>query len=1782
MEKLIAPQEEFDRMQEVEDNLTLEEIDATKYEGSKLRQFQYGLDKSSWFIGDLHRKATAAIKGIDVKELQREENARLARRYDDLPLRSKKSMLAKVGEGTGEILDLSYAVPGLGGIGATAKTASFAAKAFGRAKQGAAIGSLVAADEALNASINNREIGANEVALYFSLGAIPAYILGPTRKAVKDLPSDETPTVPPKQSVDADDEALDNLEALPEGSEASRPETIEFQDGTKKDLEPINSSEVTPDEAATIRQFFEQADAEDSPLVAALYNIPVFGKRIKEARAAKQDFNELKERVAALITNEDAVRASTSQIDELEELAKMDEALRNLEDDVWFVPKQEFTSKNTVVNYNKFPALITKLRKDGTFKEGDRVLDIGGGAGKDGGATKAETVYTEEGVEYLVYDPFNRTAEHNIEVAGKVKGGQVDGVINANVLNTIKEESNQSLVIKQAHDALKDGKQAFFSVYAGVKGKAPGPSSKKDPTSWQNNKPLEDYMPLIESVFGKGNVQRKGNTIIATKDSTFIPDNISTIIDDSVPTNVINGREVFKNPKGTSYKRGDKTNPVGKIIGNQIYFHKNYIEQMPKTLQNLYNKAIKELPEDASFNTLMYEKAQKGKPARIRFDEAPDFDTATEPRVGKTWSYTAKGGMKKGKASNSIWHHKWMWVGEDYTGFNVDESYNWSKTWTSTLNASPKSQPAAWTKQLEDAGISFPGVDEIETPTISASSVTLNTTAPIKKDHPRVLKYIENNYPEALEAAAEADKTIDDLVKEYHEAGDSLTNGYLNIIEGLDSDNILNGNTFARAITRPLIGAATGYSIGVTNNFITEDDSVSPAVFALLGAASGQLSKKIINSDMSTASKEISLQGIKDLQRRNLWANVNLAFAGSHSSAMKVLGGVVNDFNKQLFAQKGFNLKGTAAPSVEETVSNVIQQHWLAIDKATIAHQLNGEDMLPLRMLATDYANGFIFKKDLKNKVKQGELSATQMQQVISYGDWAKKYSNDYFTDAIDNAGLEGKKLLNYGLSHIYDVDEILKNPELAKQAFTKAYLKQGVTAKTGMSAEEVARAKADTIVENFATYGKPSAGNNKSWEVGSKADYTDPDLVMVDLAANVERDRTFKAPGARKEIKDFLVRDPAVLLKKYVENNTDKIEFSRRFGSKGEGITSIKRAIVAEYDPLIKVATEANDYNKVDFLKKQRNRKIKAIHDSVDLFFGKLHAADEYSNNTIVNNFYSIVSTMANLTFLPKATISSLGDIIQPFQNSGAFSAIKGLGRAIKTDREKDFASLSGFDTRDITVEELRQYFTIDKPHSRTQRYTRKVNEKFFKTIGLTQLTTFARRYAYNAGIEDAFNLSKKISKKPSSSLISQAEQYKMTADMAKYLSGFDNVDAAFADPSGKELLNRMGIRAADRDALIPQLSNRRAFAQSRNPHIKSLAQFMSWAMAKTSQLNALVKRIEDGDTALAVRALGTLVLYDGILTFRDFLNDPTMESESNKDYDSFAEKMVSSEQFARVVPYSGNVNWLVDKTSRLWSGASYRQSLDSISPVYAWLGEMATGTTYAAQNLAEGDFEGAAHQYIIRAPFGKEAKALAEGMDWEFTEDRPSGRAEGGLIKSRLQKAQGGRSDHPSMFRLDGTRKDEHGFLGPMTNSRGEIMTEFSTTIEMDGKKFLIPTLVPGQTEEALEYMRNMEGGQGFNTKIPIEKQIVDTAAKHAMPFIKAGLSPFYKHGEEKVKVKKDKGGLALVPNAPVEPDERIDKMTGRPYSEQAGGAFIDIEDRQGLVVSALGKKLQGQASV
>mgnify|MGYP001457449761 CR=1 FL=1 len=63
--------------------------------------------------------------------------------------------------------------------------------------------------------------------------------------------------------------------------------------------------------------------------------------------------------------------------------------------------------------------------------------------------------------------------------------------------------------------------------------------------------------------------------------------------------------------------------------------------------------------------------------------------------------------------SNQIFHHKWMWVGDDYKGFDVGKEYNWSKQWTSKVdNFSGIGKKENWDRILEEKGLEVEGYRE--------------------------------------------------------------------------------------------------------------------------------------------------------------------------------------------------------------------------------------------------------------------------------------------------------------------------------------------------------------------------------------------------------------------------------------------------------------------------------------------------------------------------------------------------------------------------------------------------------------------------------------------------------------------------------------------------------------------------------------------------------------------------------------------------------------------------------------------------------------------------------------------------------------------------------------------------------------------------------------------------------------------------------------------------------------------------------------------------------------
>lgn len=156
----------------------------------------------------------------------------------------------------------------------------------------------------------------------------------------------------------------------------------------------------------------------------------------------------------------------------------------------------------------------------------------------------------------------------------------------------------------------------------------------------------------------------------------------------------------LKTLKGSIIKRSNKYG-VGKEIGGQIYFHKNYVGRICPELYDIAVKMLKQGYPDFEFNCLMYDKK---KPNVLRFDSALDFDTAREPSPGQMISVDTSTRTLTKLSSKQIWHHKWLWVMDDYKGFDVQASYEWSKTWLEKISH-PSGYPEKWKAELKSVGL---------------------------------------------------------------------------------------------------------------------------------------------------------------------------------------------------------------------------------------------------------------------------------------------------------------------------------------------------------------------------------------------------------------------------------------------------------------------------------------------------------------------------------------------------------------------------------------------------------------------------------------------------------------------------------------------------------------------------------------------------------------------------------------------------------------------------------------------------------------------------------------------------------------------------------------------------------------------------------------------------------------------------------------------------------------------------------------------------------------------
>jgi hypothetical protein len=114
---------------------------------------------------------------------------------------------------------------------------------------------------------------------------------------------------------------------------------------------------------------------------------------------------------------------------------------------------------------------------------------------------------------------------------------------------------------------------------------------------------------------------------------------------------------------------------VGKEIGGSVYVHRQYEDRLGPTVV----LAKRWLPTDFSYDVVKYNRRTEV----VSFVQCPGFDDEPEPSIGGVVTVRADGTLQRRAVPSDppIYHHKWLFVADDYAGFDVAESQRRSAAW---------------------------------------------------------------------------------------------------------------------------------------------------------------------------------------------------------------------------------------------------------------------------------------------------------------------------------------------------------------------------------------------------------------------------------------------------------------------------------------------------------------------------------------------------------------------------------------------------------------------------------------------------------------------------------------------------------------------------------------------------------------------------------------------------------------------------------------------------------------------------------------------------------------------------------------------------------------------------------------------------------------------------------------------------------------------------------------------------------------------------------------------
>ena len=804
------------------------------------------------------------------------------------------------------------------------------------------------------------------------------------------------------------------------------------------------------------------------------------------------------------------------------------------------------------------------------------------------------------------------------------------------------------------------------------------------------------------------------------------------------------------------------------------------------------------------------------------------------------------------------------------------------------------------------------------------------------------------------EKRKQAQKFLKDDLLDYYV---KLSEGTGEIVDGTFKETIKQGFEITDSLMqkvlnetfRPLFGGGVGFTAGT---FIgDEDDAIN---YSLMGAGMtfGVVYNRIKDAPYLRQGQKEKAFGLIENESMRMLHNF-LKIKGSGTTAARGINhGAENEILVRSLVQvmDGKKLNKVSAEEASDFLTSTFgQQITEVIQNAT---QIE-------RTAATKIIKQLGTREAVQKEFKLSTEAMTNVDNLIANTNEFKKFFNGSYVDPV----ITYNKIDNYDLPQIWDTAVIMGNRVGAENAVKKAlaaeFPKWNATAAklTGETSLDNAaeRIVADVLGEvTESVFKRPKT---KAEVFGN--------FEAIPQLKNYQRERIFKSLEARKELEPFLKQDLKDILEDWVSNTVKGVEFARQMGQNGEIVNKLAYGLRQKFrDGVIS--------------EKELDSKLRLMKNTVQAYFGLVgkSATDPLQSNLAKDGF-ALLTFLSNTTMLPRSIIPQLGDFLQPFQNSKVGSAAAGFADAWKKDGIAARYGIGGSKANTIgsTVnKDIEGVFSAGlHPSTTFQQKLSDWTKTFFKINGMAPATNFAAKVAFSTGINEVFDIAKKIGNrtKISRSLQTQLNFYGITKQDLEGLRKFKTLEEALDSASGQAALTKVGMKAFKRDVGLPGIGNRMIFAQSNNPMIKSAGLFLSWAQYKVGQMNGLINRVENGDLKLAIKMLGTIGIFGGLRELQIMMS-PSREYYAEKEPENFSAKW-----WGQAAGLSGIIDWRAEKLSRVfgsWAGSQQGTATSAISPLFGLLDKWYNNIGKTYRNLDAGDYEGAAVSTIKTVPLGSE----------------------------------------------------------------------------------------------------------------------------------------------------------------------------------------------------------------